>query len=325
MNRFLVACLAGAALGSSACAASVPMAPKALDADAKQFRLPPPDRANIYVYRDQWMGLALETFLGVDSHGTVATFGPRTYTVLTVGPGEHTLVSQVKEASTRLSVFVAGGTNLFVWQELLSDGGPAVRMHQLDDDSGARGVGKCELVALPPLLLPPARATKTGGQAKAAAAPVSPSESLIAIPAGGKFLAVFELQSNDLDEDVLMILSDEVLAGTVNGLRGHSGVNVMTRESIPAVIKDKGKGDCAEGDCEMATARNINADYVVYGNVVRTGQTYAITLKLNETRGRSLLATEDVEAPSQLGLKHALATKAQELVARAFSASPPRK
>lgn len=326
MNRFVLVCVAGLVLALTACAASVPMAPKTLDAEAKEFSLPPPDRAKIYVYRDQTMGFALETYLGLDDRYRVGAFGPKTYAVLAVKPGEHTLISRVKEEVTRLSVLVAGGSNYFVWQKLEGDlNGPVTKLQVMDEDMGERGVARCNLIDMPPSFLPPpVPSSKPGGEAQASDTPVSPPVGIKDVPAPSKMLAVFEFQAKDLEEDVLNTLSDEVRAGVVKGLRGR-GVGVMTHESMLASIKDKGKGDCAEGACEVETARNINADYLVAGKLARVGQNYLVTLKLLETRGGSLLGTENVQAASLIALKHALADKARALVARPLGASAARE
>jgi len=59
----------------------------------------------------------------------------------------------------------------------------------------------------------------------------------------------------------------------------------MTRENMMVLLKDMGKKDCSEGDCEVETARNIGADFVVSGSVVRIDAAFVVTLKLHETKG----------------------------------------
>lgn len=52
-------------------------------------------------------------------------------------------------------------------------------------------------------------------------------------------------------------------------VRGR-GYAVMTRESMAMILKDMGlDAQCQEGECEVETARNIGADLVVSGELVR--------------------------------------------------------
>ena len=85
---------------------------------------------------------------------------------------------------------------------------------------------------------------------------------------GNKRLAVLEFRGKNLEQDILMTFSDTVRGGALQGLSGR-GVVVMTRENMLVLLKDMGKKDCQEGECEVETARNIGADYVVSGKVVR--------------------------------------------------------
>lgn len=141
---------------------------------------------------------------------------------------------------------------------------------------------------------------------------------------GGKQrLAVLEFQSRGFEDDVLMALSDTVRGGVLQGLQGH-GVAVMTRENMQVLLKDMGKRECEEGDCEVETARNIGADYVVSGKVVRVEKTYVVTLKLHESKGGSLLGTDTVEGASTVDLLHSLGERGRRLIIAAFGI-PPRR
>jgi len=77
-----------------------------------------------------------------------------------------------------------------------------------------------------------------------------------------KRLAVLEFKGRGIEGDVLDAFSDEVRGGAVEGLAGR-GVQVMTRENMMVLLKEMGKSGCSEGDCEVETARNIGADFVV--------------------------------------------------------------
>ncbi len=149
--------------------------------------------------------------------------------------------------------------------------------------------------------------------------PGAPQQSMVSMAArlGNKRMAVLEFQGKDLDEEVLMAFSDTVRGGALQGIEGQ-GVVVMTRENMQVLLRDMGKQECGEGDCEVETARNIGADYVISGKVVRIEQLYIVTLKLHETQGGSLLGTETVEGASQVELMRSLREHGRQLTSAAF-------
>jgi TolB-like protein len=149
-------------------------------------------------------------------------------------------------------------------------------------------------------------------------APVRQSMVSAAAQRGNKRLAVLEFQGRNLDQDILMTFSDTVRGGALQGLEGR-GVVVMTRENMLVLLRDMGKKECSEGECEVETARNLGADYVVSGKVVRMEQIYVVTLKLHETVGGSLIGTDTVEAASQIDLLRSLRERARKLLTAAFS------
>jgi len=138
--------------------------------------------------------------------------------------------------------------------------------------------------------------------------------------AGGTRLAVLEFQGRNLDADILMTFSDAVRGGALSGVAGGA-VSVMTRENMLVLLKDMGKAECTEGDCEVETARNIGADYVVSGKVVRMEDVYVVTLKLHETRRGTLLGTDSVEAETQVKLLRTLSEHARKMVVTGLDGS----
>jgi TolB-like protein len=141
----------------------------------------------------------------------------------------------------------------------------------------------------------------------------------------GKRLAVLELRGESVKGDVLDALADAVRGGAVEGLAGR-GVEVITRENMRVLLREMGKTDCTEGDCEVETARNIGADYVVSGSVVRIDDAFVVTLKLHETKRGSLLATDQIDARKQLEVLRRLRERARTLLAhniRSRPAPPP--
>jgi len=61
---------------------------------------------------------------------------------------------------------------------------------------------------------------------------------------------------------------------------------------------------------------------VISGKVVRIEQIYAVTLKLHETQGGSLLGTDTVEGSSQIDLLRSLREHSRQLVTAAFGPAP---
>jgi TolB-like protein len=126
-------------------------------------------------------------------------------------------------------------------------------------------------------------------------------------------LAVLEFQGKGLEDDVMMTLSDTARGGALGGIEGR-GIAVMTRENMLVLLKDMGKKECGEGDCEIETARNLGADFVVSGRVIRMEKLYVVTLKLHETKGGTLLGTTTAEGTSQVEVLRLLRERGRQLV-----------
>lgn len=138
----LVAFLAAASIMSGC--ASVPMASDQKDAEAKTFRVQP-GKSNIYVYRNESMGGAVKMEVDVDGK-QVGTTAAKTYLVVTVKPGKHTLVSHA-ESESDLVVDAQPGKNHFVWQEVKMGALYArSRLQLVDEQTGKAGVGECRLI-----------------------------------------------------------------------------------------------------------------------------------------------------------------------------------
>jgi TolB-like protein len=136
-----------------------------------------------------------------------------------------------------------------------------------------------------------------------------------------KRLAVLEFKGGGIKGDVLDAFSDEVRGGAVDALAGR-GVQVMTRENMLVLLKEMGKKDCSEGDCEVETARNIGADFVVSASVVVIDDEFVVTLKLHETKNGSLLATDRVNAKRKLDVLFKLREQGRKLVSSSVSPRP---
>ena len=91
--------------------ASVPIAPKHMDTDAKKFS-PPPSKANVYVMRSSSYGGAIafqSTVDGVRLGGVV----PKRYLMKSVDPGVHTLEVFSNENADMAQFHAVAGQNYF--------------------------------------------------------------------------------------------------------------------------------------------------------------------------------------------------------------------
>ena len=124
--------------------ASVPMASMERDTAAKNFVVKS-DKANIYVYRNETFGAAIKMPVALDGK-LVGDTASKTYMVLEVSPGNHTIVSKTENDST-VVLDLAAGRNYYVWQEVKM-GMFAARsaLHEVDEATGRAGIAECKLI-----------------------------------------------------------------------------------------------------------------------------------------------------------------------------------
>lgn len=128
---------------ASGCA-SVPMASPKQDTAAKSFAAKP-GRANIYVYRNETMGAAIKMPVALNGK-LVGDTAAKTYLLLEVAPGSHTVTSKTENDSS-VTVNALAGRNYFLWQEVKMGFAAARSNLQLVDEStGKAGVQECKLI-----------------------------------------------------------------------------------------------------------------------------------------------------------------------------------
>lgn len=124
--------------------ASVPMASEQMDIQAKQFTTVP-DKAKIYIYRDENMGAAVKMPVlinGMSVGDTVA----KSYILREVEPGEQVIVSKT-ENDAELKLTAEAGTNYYVWQEVKMGAFSArSKLHLVDTDKGQKSIAECKLI-----------------------------------------------------------------------------------------------------------------------------------------------------------------------------------
>ena len=142
LKRFAIAAILVVG-GALAGCASVPMADTQRDATAKTFAVTA-GKANIYVYRNETMGAAVKLGLHLDVM-PVGETSAKTYYLLQVLPGKHTLVSTAENESA-IDVVTEAGKNYFVWREVKMGFLMArSKLQQVDDATGKAGVSECSL------------------------------------------------------------------------------------------------------------------------------------------------------------------------------------
>jgi PBP1b-binding outer membrane lipoprotein LpoB len=143
MYKLLAAGALAAVVLASGCA-SVQMASPEMDTAAKNYAVKP-NKANIYVYRNEVMGAAIKMPVVLNGK-IVGDTGSKTFLLLEVEPGSHTLVSKTENDST-LKVDAVAGRNYFVWQEVKMGLFAARSQLQIvDEATGKTAVSECKLI-----------------------------------------------------------------------------------------------------------------------------------------------------------------------------------
>jgi hypothetical protein len=125
--------------------ASVRMASKEEDTALKEFKLPPPDRVGLYIFRNSFLGQALTRPLYVDGN-LIGETANGVYFYVDLSPGKH-FISTESEFGKNSVVFEAeAGKNYFAEQYIkmgIFSGGSDVEM--VDEKVGMQQVLECEL------------------------------------------------------------------------------------------------------------------------------------------------------------------------------------
>ena len=116
-------------------------------------------------------------------------------------------------------------------------------------------------------------------------------------------------------------LTDRVRAAALAHLSGRW--HVLTRENlVEAVAPGTDLAACERG-CEVETARRVGAHAVISGELVAFGGELRLALKLHETRGGALLATDKAAAADVVALEAIVEAAATRLVGSLGPDKPP--
>ena len=142
-TRIIASVLVITSLLLSGCA-SVPLAELEKDAIAKTF-IPPPDKASLYIYRNEVLGAAIPMTVIVNGNNLGQT-AHKSYFHLNVLPGEYEIESAAENVS-RVSLNLAANKNYFVWQEVKMGMWMARSLlQQVDEETGRAGVNESKLI-----------------------------------------------------------------------------------------------------------------------------------------------------------------------------------
>lgn len=147
MKRWLTTLTLTTILLAAGCA-SVPMADDQQDAAAKQFTTTP-DKAALYVYRNESLGGAVPLAVAVN-RWTVGETLAKTYLRVDLAPGTYEVESRGENAST-LTLTMEPGKPYYVWQEVKMGWMKArTQLHQTDEANGKAGVMESKLIVTTP-------------------------------------------------------------------------------------------------------------------------------------------------------------------------------
>jgi hypothetical protein len=103
-----------------------------------------PDKAHIYVYRNESFGFAVPMTVAVDGRASGRTVA-QTYVMWEVDPGPHEITSYAEDTSA-VSINAEPGKAYFIWQEVkLGFWKARSRLHSVDEETGRKFVAACRL------------------------------------------------------------------------------------------------------------------------------------------------------------------------------------
>lgn len=142
MKKLFVAAVMGLVLAGCA---SVPMGDPKMDAAAKTFTVAP-DKAAVYVYRNESMGAAVAMDVAIDGT-SIGQTGANTFLFKEVTPGKHTITSKAETTDT-LEIDAKPGTLTYIWQEVkMGVLSARSKLHLVDETQGKKGVNETKLAA----------------------------------------------------------------------------------------------------------------------------------------------------------------------------------
>lgn len=122
-----------------------------------------------------------------------------------------------------------------------------------------------------------------------------------AIAAEQVLLAVIDrstISGAELKQEQLALLAQSIRGEAARYLAGH-GITVMSEENTVVILQEMGV-DLASclGECELETARRLQADWLIAGQCVRFDSQWTLQLNLLSTLSAALVSTEQLQVKS---------------------------
>lgn len=134
VSIFLVGCAGG------------PKAPKEQDQLAKEFRVPSDNTSNLYIYRNEMFGGAIDMDVLIDGN-IIATTGPKTYILANLPAGKYKIEGLGGEGASILTVNLLPNSLKFIWQEVKMGVWMARnKLQEVSDYIGKKGVLDSQLL-----------------------------------------------------------------------------------------------------------------------------------------------------------------------------------
>jgi hypothetical protein len=142
IRKLVAASLVAVAMTLTGCA-SVNMGDAKQDAALKTFKIAP-DKAGVYIYRNESIGGAVKMDVELDGK-PIGQTAAKTYLYKEITPGKHAIVSK-SENDFSLEVDAKPGALLYVWQEVKMGVLYArTKLHLVDEIEGRKGVNETKL------------------------------------------------------------------------------------------------------------------------------------------------------------------------------------
>ena len=144
------------------------------------------------------------------------------------------------------------------------------------------------------------------------------SGAALAAPAS---IAVLEFRNPAELTDQEVVYITELARGEAARLPAAK-FSVMTRENILELLPPGTRIEECVGECEVETGRNVGADYIMTGEVLRVGGSLKVLMKLHDTKTARMLGNERASAPRVDALEEPVEQAAGRLFSRLWRRGP---
>ena len=128
-----------------------------------------------------------------------------------------------------------------------------------------------------------------------------------------KRVAVWEIIGIGMDQSLLRATSEQIRQGAVDVLPSAQ-YEVITRDNVILYLKENG-GSCDElsGECKITIGQKIDAQYMVFGELLKLEQKYILTIKLHDSATGQMISMSTVYGNSASDLTNNTRSEASNL------------